>query len=129
MGLRGAAHAHGLMKTDRASRTAHLVALGRAVADAGITHVTNFHDPTARVLLDDKGKRRLATLERAAHGGRRNRLPRIRLEIARGMADMMALRTAAIDAAVREALANGTKQVVILGAGFDGRAWRMPELS
>jgi O-methyltransferase involved in polyketide biosynthesis len=40
------------------------------------------------------------------------------------MADMIALRTAAIDTAVRDALAAGTTRLVILGAG-DGRAWRM----
>jgi len=49
--------------------------------------------------------------------------------MARSLADMMALRTVAIDAAVREAIAAGAKQVVILGAGYDGRAWRMPELA
>jgi methyltransferase (TIGR00027 family) len=29
---------------------------------------------------------------------------------------------------VRDAVARGAKQLVILGAGYDGRAWRMPEL-
>jgi methyltransferase (TIGR00027 family) len=38
---------------------------------------------------------------------------------------MMVARTVAIDDAIREAAA---PQVVILGAGLDGRAWRMPEL-
>lgn len=38
---------------------------------------------------------------------------------------MMVARTVAIDAAVRAA---ASPQVVILGAGLDGRAWRMPEL-
>ena len=38
---------------------------------------------------------------------------------------MMVARTVAIDDAVRAATA---PQVVILGAGLDGRAWRMPEL-
>jgi len=38
---------------------------------------------------------------------------------------MMVPRTVAIDEAVRAA---GAPQVVILGAGLDGRAWRMPEL-
>ena len=41
----------------------------------------------------------------------------------------MALRTSAIDSAVRDAIAAGAKQLVILGAGYDGRAWRLPELS
>jgi len=45
------------------------------------------------------------------------------------MADLLALRTAAIDKAVRESIAGGATQLVILGAGYDGRAWRMPELS
>jgi methyltransferase (TIGR00027 family) len=40
-------------------------------------------------------------------------------------AAMMAVRTSFIDEAVREAAA---PQVVILGAGLDGRAFRMPEL-
>lgn len=38
---------------------------------------------------------------------------------------MMVARTVAIDADLREVAA---PQVVILGAGLDGRAWRMPEL-
>jgi len=50
----------------------------------------------------------------------------IRIDMARVMADMIALRTTAIDAAVRGAIARGVKQLVILGAGYDGRAWRMP---
>ena len=49
--------------------------------------------------------------------------------MARTLADTMALRTAAIDAAVRDAIADGATQLVILGAGYDGRAWRMPELA
>ena len=44
------------------------------------------------------------------------------------MADIMALRTTAIDHALRDALADGAMQLVILGAGYDGRAWRLPEL-
>jgi len=41
----------------------------------------------------------------------------------------MALRTAAIDKAVRDAVAAGARQVVILGAGYDGRVWRLKELA
>jgi methyltransferase (TIGR00027 family) len=112
------------MKAERPSRTAHLVALGRAVADAGLSHVPDFHDPTARVFLSEKGRQSLAKTEHAAREG-----GGIRLEMARVMADMMALRTAAIDAAVRDAIAAGARQLVVLGAGYDGRAWRMPELA
>jgi methyltransferase (TIGR00027 family) len=40
----------------------------------------------------------------------------------------VALRTAAIDLALREETARGLPQLVILGAGLDARAFRMPEL-
>jgi methyltransferase (TIGR00027 family) len=113
------------VKAERPSRTAHFVALGRAMADAGLSHVPNFTDPTARVFLSEKGKRSLAKVERK----NRERKRGIGLDAARVMADMIALRTAAIDAAVRDAVAGGATQVVILGAGYDGRAWRMPELA
>ena len=113
------------MKGERPSRTAHLVALGRAMADAGLSHVPDFHDPTARVFLTEKGTQSLANVERAARAGRRG----YRIEMARVMADMIALRTSAIDAAVRDAIAAGATQLVILGAGYDGRAWRLPELT
>lgn len=113
------------MKSDRASRTAAFVTLGRAMADAGISHVAGFRDPTARVFLDERARRSLTGAERAAAAGKGG----MRLEMARRMADMMALRTSAIDAAVREAIAGGVRQLVVLGAGYDGRAWRMPELA
>jgi methyltransferase (TIGR00027 family) len=113
------------MKADRPSRTAHFIALGRALADAGLSHVPDFHDPTARVFLTDRGKQSLAKAERVPPPGKRN----TRREMARVMADLIALRTAAIDTAVRDALAGGARQLVILGAGYDGRAWRIPELA
>ena len=112
------------MKAERPSRTAHFVALGRAVADTGLSHVAGFHDPTARIFLNEKGKKSLEKIERTARedGG-------MRLEMARVMADLIALRTVAIDDAVRNAISAGANQLVILGAGYDGRAWRMPELA
>lgn len=113
------------MNAERPSRTAHFVALGRALADAGLSHVAGFSDPTARVFLTDKGHRSLAKTQRAA----RERPGGFQTQMARAMADMIALRTVAIDAAVRDAIAGGARQVVILGAGYDGRSWRMPELA
>ena len=113
------------MKAERPSRTARFVALGRAVADTGVSHVPDFHDPTARVFLSAKGKRSLAKIERMLREGKRG----VRLEMARVSADLMALRTTAIDTALRDAIAGGATQLVILGAGYDGRAWRMPELA
>ena len=113
------------MRTERPSSTAHFVALGRALADAGLSHVPGFRDPTARVFLSGKAKARLEKTESAAREGKRS----FGLEMARVMADMIALRTAAIDNAVREAISGGATQLVILGAGYDGRAWRLPELT
>jgi methyltransferase (TIGR00027 family) len=45
-----------------------------------------------------------------------------------GMVDHVALRTSAIDRAVGGALADGAEQVVLLGAGLDARAQRLPAL-
>ena len=113
------------MKADRASRTAHFVALGRALADAGLSHVPGFRDPTARVFLTVKGKRSFEKTDRAFREGKRGLAP----DAARVMADLIALRTTAIDTAVRAAIAAGATQLVILGAGYDGRAWRLNELA
>jgi methyltransferase (TIGR00027 family) len=46
-----------------------------------------------------------------------------------GLVDHVAVRTAVIDDAVRTAVAGGARQLVVLGAGFDGRAHRMAELA
>jgi methyltransferase (TIGR00027 family) len=113
------------VKAERPSRTAHFVALGRALADAGLSHVPAFKDPAARSFLSEKGKRNLAKTTHALREGKGG----FGLKMARVMADMMALRTTAIDSAVRAAIGGGAKQLVILGAGYDGRAWRMPELA
>lgn len=48
--------------------------------------------------------------------------PRLAYELIRGSADLMVPRTIAIDDAI---LATSAPQVVILGAGLDGRAWRL----
>ena len=112
------------MKANRPSRTAHLVAFGRAVADVGLSHIPEFRDPAARVFLNERSKRRLAKVEQAARAGKRG----IRFEMTRQMADLIGLRTTVIDNGVRDAIAAGATQLVILGAGYDGRAWRLPEL-
>lgn len=112
------------MKADRPSRTANFVALARALADLGLSHVPDFHDPTARFFLSGRGQRSLAKTERLLAEGKRG----FTVEGARAMADMLALRTSAIDNAVRQAISSGAGQLVILGAGYDGRAWRLTEL-
>src|SRR6185437_8206427 len=46
-----------------------------------------------------------------------------------GMREQVRLRTRHIDDVVREGLAAGLSQVLLLGAGFDSRGYRMPEIA
>ncbi|NES27798.1 SAM-dependent methyltransferase [Micromonospora terminaliae] len=106
-----------------ASRTAVLVCQGRAAAD-GLVAAGRFADPTALPLLRAD--------EREVVQQVRDGVPppgwrqRVDFETVRASAELMAPRTIAIDDAVR---AHPCPQLVILGAGLDGRAWRMPELA
>jgi methyltransferase (TIGR00027 family) len=94
--------------------------MGRALADGVIEH---FRDPTALVLLPEDARARVAKIrEGRPPASIGERLRRFELQ---QLALVMAARTLEIDGAVR---ASGHPQVVILGAGLDGRAWRMPEL-
>lgn len=104
------------------SRTASIVAFLRAIAHEGLTSVEGFRDPTARALLSKAWARQVDRLASAPRGG-------LVHEVACSSADLLALRTLTIDAALRDALARGARQVVILGAGLDGRAFRMRELA
>jgi methyltransferase (TIGR00027 family) len=103
------------MRPGRASATAELVALWRAVADTGGTAVPGFRDPVARRLLGPGASRLLGWVLRG-----RVRFP---------PAEVIPLRVATIDRWLLRAVADGVGQLVLLGAGFDTRAWRMPELA
>lgn len=109
--------------TERAaSSTAVLVCQGRAAAD-GRYAAGRFSDPVARELLDPSEQSVVDSV-------RAQQLPaqgdRVAYEMVRRVAVTMVSRTIAIDAAIRD---HGAPQVVILGAGLDARAWRMPELA
>jgi methyltransferase (TIGR00027 family) len=100
-----------------------MVAEARAAAH-GRTAVAAFSDPTALTLLPADARRRVEQHRQGVPPrGLRERIRRAFLE---GRIQLMVPRTVAIDAAIRAA---GSPQLVILGAGLDGRAWRMPELS
>jgi methyltransferase (TIGR00027 family) len=106
----------------RASRTAVLVCQARAVA-AGRLAVGRFADPVAiRMLRPDER----AEVELARGPVPRGWSERVTYEFLTATAEVLASRTVAIDDAVRR---RGHAQLVILGAGLDGRAWRMPELA
>jgi len=108
---------------ERASRTAVVVCQGRAVADGRIA-VGRFADPAALPLLreDEKALVRLVRAGSPPRGWQ----ARFAYEMVRASGEIVVPRTVAIDEAVR----GGPRgQTVILGAGLDGRAWRMPELA
>jgi len=97
--------------------------MGRAIAH-GRTSVAAFSDPTAMALLSAEQR---DEAERIRRGPRpRDWRARFRYEHLTKESQMMVARTVAIDSDLRGAAA---PQVVILGAGLDGRAWRMRELA
>jgi methyltransferase (TIGR00027 family) len=111
------------MEARAASQTAVLVCQGRAAAHDRAAP-GRFADPTAMALLRDDER---VPVEQVRAGttpeGWGERVP---FEMVRACAEIMVPRTIAIDDAVRERHA---PQLVILGAGLDGRAWRMGELA
>lgn len=109
------------MNPGQASKTAALVCLARAMAHGGM-HGVAFDDPTASRFLPAESRALVTKFHEEAKSGKKS-FSHAFLE---ARARMMLVRTRAIDDAVKGARA---PQVVILGAGFDGRAWRMPELA
>ena len=114
------------MLTHRPSVTASLVALARGVASSASTLTGAPVDAFAHDLLPLP----FALLHRAIERGARA-LPALAPlwnPASFGLIDHMAVRTGAIDNALREAISLGATQLVILGAGLDARALRLPEL-
>ena len=110
--------------TDRvASTTAVLVCQGRAAAHGRLA-ADRFSDPVAERLLDPDERTVVEQVraQRPPPGG----AGRMAYELVRRTAVLMVPRTVAIDDALRD---HGARQVVVLGAGLDARAWRMPELA
>jgi methyltransferase (TIGR00027 family) len=99
-----------------------MVCQGRAAADGRIAPGV-FADPVALPMLRPDERVPVEQVRSGTVPGSRGR---IAYETVLATAEIMVPRTVAIDAAVRAA---GTAQVVVLGAGLDGRAWRMPELA
>ncbi len=110
------------MKPGRASKTAVIVAMGRAIAHRSPS--LPLTDPTALVLLPEDARDKIEHF--APNQPPRGFRARFAWEHLRRQSKMMTARTVAIDDAIRQA---GAPQLVILGAGLDGRAWRMSELA
>ena len=115
------------MKADEASSTAYTVS-------QGIVYSGKYSDDRGHVpgsLLDSNefilrssraGRKLLRRLENPIHRLLLRLFERLTLP---GMAFHYVLRKMYIEHCVRDAIAEGAKQVVILGAGFDTLAWRL----
>jgi methyltransferase (TIGR00027 family) len=114
------------VKAEGGSRTAVLTCQGRAVAD-GSAAAGRMRDPVAYALL--RGEERIAVNQVRAGIPPGPLAERLAYEAARASAAVMIPRTIAIDDAVRDRPGGPAPQMVVLGAGLDSRAWRMPELS
>ena len=105
------------MKEGRSSLTALAVAIGRGLG----TRADQRDEPAASLVPRPLG----ALLRAASHGDALRLLGRV---ASLGLVDHVTLRMAAIDTAVREAVTVGCDQLVVLGAGLDARALRLPYL-
>jgi methyltransferase (TIGR00027 family) len=114
------------MRTKGASGTASLVTLIRALAHGGLTQVRDFEDPTAFAMLTGRWQLVCRYLLWRA------RKPQFRQHLLTGKSglgtDLVPLRTRVLDDAWHAASALGTRQLVLLGAGLDGRAYRLKDV-
>lgn len=111
------------MRPSRASNTAKLVTLWRALADSGATTVPGFRDPFAEKLLSGPYRFSLPLLRSAMA-----RMPSGQRALSIGNYDVIPIRVVVIDTQMLEAVKAGCRQVVVLGAGFDTRAYRFEAL-
>jgi methyltransferase (TIGR00027 family) len=113
------------MRTGRPSTTAEIMAFFRALESEQPTDRRLFEDPFAKYFLRPRlrilvrgsflpviGPLLLRWIDRRWPGARTSAIARTRL----------------IDDWVNDSVAGGARQVLILGAGFDSRAWRLPSL-
>ena len=109
----------------RQSRTAQYVAFFRALESRRPVAERLFVDPVADAFLDRPLRAAVAAAALPAVG---RAVPWLLDRRIPGPRASAVARTRYIDDALRAAVAAGTEQVVILGAGYDCRAYRMPEL-
>jgi methyltransferase (TIGR00027 family) len=110
------------MRNGKGSRTAQFVAYNRALGALAPT-VPGFSDPTAEHFLSDRWRAKITKMRRSlADGCRESPYP----FWFRQMGIFNQFRKVVIDQAIWRALP--FDQLVILGAGLDGRAWHLPGL-
>jgi methyltransferase (TIGR00027 family) len=113
------------MRDDQPSRTAEYMALFRALENVRPAHERLFSDPLARAFLG-------ARLRLVADLARVPLVARLACDLIDrrwpGVRTSAVARTRFIDDRVVTAVSEGAQQVVILGAGFDARAYRLAAL-
>ncbi|WP_207217570.1 MULTISPECIES: SAM-dependent methyltransferase [Sorangium] len=118
------------MRSQRPSLTASIVAALRALYTGMPEPYRLAPDPLAARLVPWPLALPARALPRAAGSPAAARALHRAIGVATfGVGYHVALRTRAIDDALREAAARGTSQLVVLGAGLDSRAMRLPELA
>ncbi|WP_116373626.1 class I SAM-dependent methyltransferase [Mycobacterium sp. MFM001] len=103
-------------------------ALGVAAARAAETAADNplIRDPFAQVFVDAAGRGMWSLFaDPALQAQLIEREPELRTRM-QVMVDFMAVRTAFFDEFFLDAAQSGVRQIVILAAGLDARAWRLP---
>jgi methyltransferase (TIGR00027 family) len=113
------------MMNGRSSRTAEYMAFFRALESVRDTDKRLFHDPFAANFLRPNLRKAVSYSKNPLFRAGLNWYVDKRMPGARTSA---IARTRLIDDRLREVLATGIKQVVILGAGFDCRSIRLPDL-
>jgi methyltransferase (TIGR00027 family) len=111
------------MRSGKPSRTAQFIAYNRALGNLA-PQVPGFSDPLAADFLPDNWKRKIERTRRSLAGKPAKSPYPFWL---RGMGLFNQFRTVVLDRAI--AAAAPVAQLVILGAGFDTRAWRLDALA
>jgi methyltransferase (TIGR00027 family) len=103
-------------------------ALGVAAARAAETESENplIQDPFARAFLEAAGDGTWSLMANPTKSAELTDLDPDLLARMRVMIDFMAVRTAFFDEYFLNGVGSGVRQVVILAAGLDARAWRLP---
>ncbi|MCF8460557.1 MAG: class I SAM-dependent methyltransferase [Flavobacteriales bacterium] len=110
------------MKDGKASYSAEIIAAMRALESRKPEHLRICYDPYARHLIRSRFRKVAQTklITKLIYWFVERKGP--------GLPAGIAARTRYIDDIVKQEVANGTKQVVIMGAGLDMRAFRLKEL-
>ncbi len=112
------------MRRDRPSTTAAWVAAWRSLSQHAKERIAV--DPVAARLVPQPYASILRAADRAPSIVRA--VQSLADVVTRGQSRHLPFRTRAIDEAISASTARGVRQLVVLGAGLDARAWRLPSL-